>query len=150
MNPDEIAKCARMMLDANGLPHWSFRFNSNKRRRGVCKYIPKRIEMSKYMLSQGEKDIKSLIAHEVAHAVVGVQHGHNNVWRSKAIELGSDGQRLAEPMKGVQFKWKATCSSCGHVAYKNRVSRRTRPSSCGKCSGGRFNLLYFMQYVPNR
>lgn len=31
-----------------------------------------------------------VILHEVAHALVGIEHGHNEVWKAKALEIGSD------------------------------------------------------------
>lgn len=31
------------------------------------------------------------VAHEVAHALVGPAHGHDAVWRRKAVELGGSG-----------------------------------------------------------
>jgi hypothetical protein len=33
-------------------------------------------------------DIKNTILHEIAHAIVGENHGHRQVWQEKAIELG--------------------------------------------------------------
>jgi hypothetical protein len=38
--------------------------------------------------------IRDTILHEVAHALVGENHNHDEAWRAKAIELGATGETL--------------------------------------------------------
>lgn len=135
---------ARTLLRENGLVHWTFKFNSNKRLRGVCKYGPRRIEISRHLVTLGEAEARNTIAHEVAHAVVGVIHGHNHVWRRKAIALGCDGQRCGKSMN-VEPKWIGTCP-VGHTMKRHR--RPSRRVSCVRCSP-RFDELYLFIFRLN-
>ena len=111
---------------------WSFRFNTNKTRAGVCKFRPKRIEISVHHFASPMVSIQNTINHEIAHALVGYGHGHNHVWRSKAIELGCDGQRKCNSFVTDHLaKWKGTCPR-GHVLLRHR-----KPSgrvTCGECA----------------
>jgi predicted SprT family Zn-dependent metalloprotease len=39
--------------------------------------------------------IENTVLHEIAHAIVGAVHHHDNVWRDCAQRIGCDGNRLA-------------------------------------------------------
>jgi predicted SprT family Zn-dependent metalloprotease len=39
--------------------------------------------------------IKDTVLHEIAHAIVGGEHGHDRVWKDCAQRIGSTGSRLA-------------------------------------------------------
>ena len=68
------------------LASWRFGFDSSVRRFGVCKFGRKIITISKALTQLNkESHVLDTIRHEVAHALVGVGQGHNNVWRRKAI-----------------------------------------------------------------
>lgn len=113
---------------------WRFEFNFAKRRLGVCKFMSKEIGLSKpYTELNEEKRIRNTILHEIAHALVGHSHGHDAVWRAKAIEIGCDGERCctAEDVQRPVGNYIATCKN-GHVRYK--FKRPTRQLSCGSCS----------------
>lgn len=148
MHPTNAFLMARQMLDEQGLQDWGFKINTNKRRLGVCKYRQKRIEISSFHLPDGEDAVRDTIAHEVAHAIVGGGNGHNHIWRSKAIELGSTGNRLGKPMVAVVHKWLGKCSACGAVYKRHR--RPSKMTSCGRCSGGRFDMRFLMRWTENR
>lgn len=40
--------------------------------------------------------IKTTVLHEIAHAIVGYQHGHDKVWVTCCKSIGGDGERLAK------------------------------------------------------
>ena len=114
---------------------WVFEFDNAKRRFGYCNYRTKTISLSRQLvLLNNEERVKNTILHEIAHALVGRGHGHNNVWKRKAIEIGCDGNRCysSENTTIVQGKYQATCPKCNHVHYKHRQSKNRQ--SCGKCS----------------
>jgi hypothetical protein len=55
----------------------------------ACFHQEKRIVFSiPHLNVRSEAELKQSIIHEIAHAVVGYQHGHDEVWKAKAIELG--------------------------------------------------------------
>ena len=146
----DVANYANDRLIETGLSlqFWTFRFNTNKTRAGVCKYKTKRIELSVNTLTLGVAAVMDTINHEIAHALVGSGHGHNHVWRSKAIELGSNGQRCSKSFVGVRekAKWKTVCPN-GHTSLRHRRSRIR--SSCVVCCPV-FNEAYLIRWEPNR
>jgi len=73
---------------------WRFSFDRAKRRAGSCKFSKKEITLAKAYAEQEDfKEIKNTILHEIAHALVGPRHGHNKIWRQKALEIGCDAER---------------------------------------------------------
>ena len=65
---------------------WRFSFDRAKRRAGCCRYSKKEITLAKAYAEQEEfKEIKNTILHEIAHALVGPKHGHNEIWKKKAL-----------------------------------------------------------------
>lgn len=132
---------AESLLGQYNLLDWTFHFNTNKRRLGVCKYHTKRIEISIHHIGDSFPQVRNTILHEVAHAIVGRGQKHNFVWRRKAIEIGCDGARCGEAMQ-VTPKYIGTCPN-GHTV--NRFRRPKKPSSCVKCCP-KFNLNFLFTF----
>jgi hypothetical protein len=126
---------------------WSFSYDNAKRRFGVCKYRTKTIGLSTHLVSLNDEiNVKDTILHEIAHALVGHGHGHNHVWQRKAIEIGCNGKRCYDSklIKTPEAKYEAVCHGCNHVHKRHKAPRMK--SSCGKCSGGRYNEKYLLIY----
>lgn len=135
MELQKAKELAESLMVEHGLLGWHFQFDRAKRRFGCCKYRTKTISLSVRLVElNNESRVKNTILHEIAHALVGVGHGHNMVWRKKALEIGCDGQRCytAEETEMVQGKYKAICPVCKHVHHKHRKPKRT--TSCGICT----------------
>jgi predicted SprT family Zn-dependent metalloprotease len=129
---------------------WRFQFDNAKRRFGCCKYRSKMITLSKYLTElNNETRIRNTILHEIAHALTPGQH-HNNVWRSKAREIGCDGERCysALAVEVPKARYVAVCPGCGNTFTKHRI-RKIINQSCGRCSGGRYNPKYKIEYKLN-
>lgn len=122
---------------------WTFKFDNARRRFGVCNYTNKRIGLSAPLTKIREPDnVRNTILHEIAHALVGRGHGHDSVWRSKAIEIGCNGQRCSNDAT-IKGKWVAVCPA-GHTHYKHRRPRAN--TSCGLCSPI-YNIKYKLNYA---
>jgi predicted SprT family Zn-dependent metalloprotease len=129
---------------------WRFGFDTAKRRFGCCNYSYKQITLSKALvLVNDEARIKNTILHEIAHAIVGRGHGHNNVWKRKAIEIGCDGKRCYTTQNTVvpEAKYIAVCSTCGYKHKKHRLTKKT--SACGVCCKGVFQSKYTLEFKLN-
>ena len=154
MNLQEAKTLAITLMDKHGLldSGWYFEFDNAKRRFGCCKFRTKRITLSRPLVSLNvESEVKDTILHEIAHALVGHLHGHDSVWRRKALEIGCNGERCyssAEVIK-PESKYIAKCGGCGKVYAKHKRARAGVRSSCGKCSGGRYNDTYRLDWVAN-
>lgn len=127
----KVTALANEGIRLHNLHGWTFRFNTNKSRRGVCKYRTRRIEVSVHMLKLGVSETLKVVAHELAHAIVGASHGHNHVWRHKAIELGDDGHRCGESMD-VAPTVIGTCPNPDCTFTVKRFRRNTR-GMCPRC-----------------
>lgn len=145
----EAQKIATELMSKHGLidKGWRFEFNSRKRSLGVCSHSTKKILLSKHFIPLiSLSDLKNTILHEIAHALVGVNHGHDYVWRIKAIEIGCNGNRLYKGEVKIEGKYKAVCPVCGKVVYKHR--KPTRSYSCGSCSD-KFDVRFKLDFHVN-
>ena len=112
--------------------NWKVVINTNKKRLGVCKYRTRVIGISIFhALTSKRSEVLDTLLHEIAHAVVGWNHGHNEVWRSKAIALGCNGNRCGADMK-VKGKYVGKCSVCNkEFNFHRKVNRRLFHKACG-------------------
>lgn len=124
----------RRLLREHGLGDWSIRTDRAKTRAGVCRFSTHTISLSAELTHlHDEAEVRDTILHEIAHALVGPFHGHDDVWRAKAVEIGCTGDRtLASTAPRVEGPWRGVCPQ-GHVSTRHR--RPTRVLSCSRCSG---------------
>lgn len=135
---------------------WHFEWNKRKRAAGLCSYGRRTIYLSSVLTAWASKEeVTDTILHEIAHALT-PGHKHDWVWKMKAKEIGADGNRcfseetkpnLAAAAKMVS-KYKAVCKN-GHEHYANKLTRRKRYSSCGRCSRT-FNPNEVLIFTLNR
>lgn len=130
---------------------WTFKLNNRKRSLGVCKYGPRRIEISRYIISLPREEIIDTILHEIAHALVGPTHGHNHVWKAKCREIGCKPQRCADQPMNAPAKWKLVCTTCGYERKRHRRTKKVR--ACGQCcrryNSGNYTEEFKLQWKAN-
>src|SRR5690606_4367091 len=82
--------------------------------------------------------------HEIAHALVGSRHGHDDVWRAKALAIGCSGSRLVAPdAPRAPAPWQGSCPR-GHSYDRHR--RPAPPASCARCDPG-FNPDFLLRWT---
>ena len=60
------------------LDGWSFWFNDNRSRLGICKEYNKSIELSVFHVDNANfKEVENILLHEIAHAIVGCAHQYS-------------------------------------------------------------------------
>lgn len=151
MNLDSAYQLAHELMSKHNLliAGWRFQFDRANRRFGCCKYRYKMITLSASLTELNDvEQVKDTILHEIAHALVGPKHGHDWVWRSKALEIGCNGERCYSSAKvnTPRATYEAICKGCGKTHKRFRKQQEGRSSSCGKCSGGRYNPTYKLEF----
>ncbi len=124
----------RALLREHGLEGWQLVVDRAKTRAGVCRFGRRQIGISGPLtLLHDVDEVRDTLLHEIAHALVGPQHGHDEVWRAKAVEIGSTGERCVSPdAPRVEGDWLGRCPA-GHERHRHRAP--TRLASCARCSG---------------
>ena len=129
----EIRRVALELLAFHGLAGWTFAFNWRKRSLGLCVYRHRQIELSVHFVRRNDQaEILDTILHEIAHALVGQEHGHDGVWKKKCLEIGAKPERCgnADMPEG---RWQASCKACGGHFNRHRKPRRLTGWFCRRC-----------------
>ncbi|WP_224769444.1 SprT-like domain-containing protein [Nocardioides ochotonae] len=124
---------AQALVVQHGLAGWQIEFDRAKRRAGQCREATRVISLSEPLTRlHDEAEVVDTILHEIAHALVGTKHGHDEVWRAKAIAIGCSGARCVdEDAPRVEGDWVGTCPA-GHTREQHK--RPEVVSSCRRCS----------------
>ncbi|GAA4406637.1 hypothetical protein GCM10023168_21850 [Fodinibacter luteus] len=135
----------RGLLREHGLDDWTIVADRAKTRAGVCRFGRRQIGLSAPItLLHSEAEVLDTILHEIAHALVGPVHGHDAVWRAKALEIGCSGERCVPAgSPRVPGHWVGRCPA-GHERFRHRAP--TRLMSCGVCSR-RFDARHLFSWT---
>lgn len=119
---------------------WTFAFDRSRLRAGQCKVWPGkaggRITLSAHFVDlNSEAEILDTILHEIAHALVGIGHGHDKVWQAKCREIGARPERCFDnaSVKMPQGRWVAECPGCGQRFHRHRRPRVLTGWHCRRC-----------------
>jgi predicted SprT family Zn-dependent metalloprotease len=114
-----------------------FKFNKNKSRAGICFNNPTEIQLSEYFVNSpgvSEEKISDVILHELAHAIAGVEHMHDDIWVGVAESIGCTSDVCAGPfLLKRDYNYSLTCAS-GCDIRKLRLSKKylARPHICSE------------------
>jgi predicted SprT family Zn-dependent metalloprotease len=133
---EEIVQLAHDLLAHHQLPRWSFQFDNGTKRAGCCHYGTYFISLaSEFAKRAPEEEIRETLLHEIAHALVGKAHHHDEVWRAKALEIGCSGRRC----HALQFTPPRYIVKCARGCWVATAERRQRGVICKQCRG---NVMY--------
>jgi predicted SprT family Zn-dependent metalloprotease len=121
----------------HGLAGWSFALSNSKRRLGVCKYKPKRIEIARYYAEHNpEAAVLDTLLHEIAHALAGHGAGHGPEWRAIAERIGATPKACdTSPDTVIQpGDWQAVCPGCNRTHHRYKRPRVLSGYRC-RCHG---------------
>ncbi len=125
---------AEDLLVHHGLRSWTFRFDRAKTRAGACRGRDRVISLSMHVTRlHDEAEVRDTILHEIAHALAGPSHGHDDVWKEIALSIGGSGLRCVSPdAPRVEGPWQGRCPG-GHTVTRHRAP--TRVLLCRRCDG---------------
>lgn len=94
----EVLTLAEELLEETGLDRagWTIRFERSSFEAGSCDYSSKEIRLAvSSMLAYDDEDVRQVIIHEMAHALLPPGAGHEKLWRAKVKELGGVPKKFA-------------------------------------------------------
>ena len=136
---------ARVTMDIYGLQDWKFNFDRRKRTAGLCNFTDKVITISSYFFdAQSLTDIINILLHEIAHAVLGMEHWirtrhHDIVWSTLAQLIGCDA-RVTVP-QFHPYRWFVYCP-CGAVRQGRYIRRQIKKQRCQCCNSKLYHSPY--------
>ena len=135
MDLKELELIVRREFLKHGLHDWTFGLARTKRRLGVCKYRPKRIEIAEYYARNSSlESVIDTLLHEMAHALAGPAAQHGPAWKSVAIRLGAIPRAYDHsPETVVQpGDWQTTCPACKKTFHRYKRPKTLSGYRC-KC-----------------
>ncbi|QOQ39666.1 SprT-like domain-containing protein [Trueperella pecoris] len=141
-------RLARTLMDGHGLTTWHLSIDRAKRRAGYANHSRKTISLSRPLIElYSPEQVRLLVLHEVAHAIVGPTHGHDEIWREACVRIGGDGRTSVNPRwPNVDALWVGVCPN-GHRLNRHRLVRRA--STCRRCSPT-YDERYLMTWTNQR
>ena len=136
---------AEQLMTQHGINSWIVVFDNAKTRRGQTRFRKQEISLSRFITEMNPiEQIRNTILHEIAHILVGPDHGHDDIWRSKAIEIGCNGQTCTTIINKIPHKYVLNCNHCGGIVgnyYRRPKVENCWHLKCGKVSKNKLELI---------
>lgn len=153
MTPAEVRNLARDLMDQHGLTDWDLTLGTAKRVYGSCYHRSRTIKISTALAAINPvSETHNTILHEIAHALTGPGHGHDEKWKRYAEYIGADPVRCHDA-ETPESPWLRVCpnSSCDFTMkrYRKTTKRGACPDCCTKYNGGKFSPNWELEWVAN-
>lgn len=143
MDLNRVTELAESLMNQHGLSDWNFSLNKSKRMLGVCKPSKRSIELSTtYAAQNSEEHVTDTVLHEIAHALVGIEHGHDNIWKEMCITLGCSPKACDSTAILPEGAWQARCPGCLQSFHRHRRPEYPTRMYCRKCGPEKGRLLF--------
>lgn len=133
MDIHKAKKLATTMLREHGLADWIIELRAYRSTGGVTYFDTRKIGLSRLLLPKWDEDqVRQIMLHEIAHALVGPDQNHNATWLKKAREIGYTGGRTHN-LPTVEHRWNVVCPTHGIIGKRHRRSARGHTYRCTTC-----------------
>lgn len=105
---------------------WRYRLVTSTTASGMTFHGEEKIGISKNFINSEKttkEEIVNTILHEIAHALVGAEHKHNDIWLRKALEIGCDGKVKAKDFN--EYKYVFRCKK-GCEIRRMRMTKKLK------------------------
>lgn len=115
---------------------WYWQYSDGVRTLGNCNHWQKKIKISRHLVELNDwEKVKDVVLHEIAHALVGVGHGHDRTWKSKCIELGCSPYSMCKDKLDMpKERYMHFCTKCFNMGYRSKALQN-RGYTCRRCGG---------------
>lgn len=133
MEVEKAILLCKSLMAKHGLEGWQIRIKNWRGTAGAANSDEKTICLSRpYLELNTVENVTDTILHEIAHALVGTDRGHDKFWKEACRKVGAVPSRCKTNCNRPVGKYRARCPKCQIVVYKHR-----RPSPvayyCIKC-----------------
>lgn len=129
----------------HGINSWIVVFDNAKTRKGQTRFRKQEISLSKPITEINPvEQVLNTILHEIAHVLVGANHGHDDIWRSKALEIGCNGQTCTTSVNRVPGRYTVKCNHCSGVVqtyYRRPKINNHWHLKCGRESMNKLEII---------
>jgi predicted SprT family Zn-dependent metalloprotease len=152
MNLRDAKRRALDLMGQHGLKGWHFEFGQARRQFGLCDLPFRRIRLSAPLTRTNSRaKVQDTILHEIAHALAGPGHHHDDAWRAIARSIGCDGERCYGPdVRKPAGKYVVYCPNCGYRNEADRWRLIACRSCCDRHAKGKYDRRYRLKYIERR
>lgn len=137
---------------------WRFAWSHARRQLGCCRIARRRdrvtgrvteirtIALSRHLVRlNADGQVRDTILHEIAHALAGLEHGHDRVWQATCRRIGAAPLRVAGAgVAMVEPPLELWCGRCRRVLaqrFRRMAAARLKRVYCQSCGPGSQGLV---------
>lgn len=126
MQTREAVAKARVLIAEVGVTSYRVVLDTRPTRRlGQTRYGVREIGLSaKWVRLAPWEEVRQVVLHEAAHALVGPGHGHDRVWKAQARRIGAPAKYSFATENAVPGNISIVCELCGPVGTMHRMPKR--------------------------
>lgn len=128
---------AHQLLSEHGLldKGWRFEFDRARTRFGVCRFNDRVIGLSAPLVQHNSADeVRDTVLHEIAHAMVGPDAGHDWRWKAACRRIGARPERCSTNVNFLRGKHTIRCRHCSYTWTVFRLGKRLREGVQPDCT----------------
>jgi predicted SprT family Zn-dependent metalloprotease len=123
MNIVEALDRVRELMNEHDLHQWNIRLSNRRRQLGRCTYHTQTLWFSRHMIEYYDWDnVREVVLHEIAHALLSPSEGHSDIWLAKAQEIGCVNPARLFKNNPIPGRYRSTCPVCGEIKFRYRYS----------------------------